>query len=405
MNQAVQTIYIDSTYNKIYAGGGFYEADSIRTNSIAVWDGFKWDSVGTGVRYGQYNRAITTFQGLIYSDGYFSPRGYNRGGKFNNVSWDTLGFGVDAQIYQLKEINGELWLSGQFTMAGGSACNMLAKYDGSNWSCMNFPYRIGGRVEDLLIYNNTIVIGGGYSDSAGYSVGISYFDGMQFRILGHPLYGSIAGIHEMVVYRGELYIAGFFLSSAGNEGNHIMRWDGSAWYDVGGGTDNEIYALSVFNDELYAGGVFEYAGGVHTGNLAKWNGTNWSQVTPSIISPAVFDIQFYNDEIYIGGGFRFIDSIPVNYIAKYALHTGIEDLQLNSQLSVYPNPSTNKLNIEIHSGNIQKISIYDLAGKMIKTISCQSSKQEIDISMLSPGLYFLDAISDQRTFRKRFVKN
>ncbi len=404
-NRPVQTIYIDSLNGKIYIGGEFYEADSTRANAIAVWDGLRWDSVGSGAKYGLYNYAITSYQGLIYSDGFFSTNLYNVSGKFNNGLWDTLGIGVNSHIHQFKEFNGELWASGMFNSAGGDSCLMLAKYDGFNWTCMNFPYIIGGRIEDFIFFNNTLICGGLFQDSTYNNIGISYFNGTQFEVLGHRLYGSIAGVHSMAIFHNELYIAGYFLSSSGNEGNHIMRWDGTAWYDVGGGTDNEIYALKVHNDELYVGGVFEYAGGVYTGNLAKWNGTNWLQVTPSIISPVVYDIQFHNDEIYIGGAFRFIDSIPVNYIAKYSLHTGIEDLQLNNQLSVYPNPSTNKLNIEINSGTIQKISIYDLTGKLIKTISTNTSKQELDISTLSPGLYFLDAVSDQRTFRKRFVKN
>jgi len=405
MDAYVQTIYIDSVNSKVYAGGYFHYADSIRANNIAAWDGVKWDSVGSGIQHSLYNFAITNYQGLLYSDGWFTSTQFpNFGGRYSNSVWDTLGFGVNGPIYQIKEINGELFFSGQFSQAGGSSCLMLAKYDGTNWSCLNFPYEVGGRVEDFLLYNDTLILGGVYDDIQG-GVNVSYFDGINFQILGHRIYGSIAGIHAMTIYNGDLYVGGYFLSSAGNEGNHIMRWDGTTWYDVGGGTDNEIFTLNVYNDELYVGGVFEYAGGVHTGNLAKWDGANWSQVTPSIISSVIYDIQFYNDEIYIGGAFRYVDSIPVNFIAKYALHTGINDLQTNNQLSVYPNPSANKLNIEISAGNIQKITIYDLTGKQIRTISCNTSKQEIDISTLSPGLYFLDAICDQLTFRKRFIKN
>ncbi|MBK8585826.1 MAG: T9SS type A sorting domain-containing protein [Bacteroidetes bacterium] len=54
---------------------------------------------------------------------------------------------------------------------------------------------------------------------------------------------------------------------------------------------------------------------------------------------------------------------------------------------------------------MKEIRLYELTGKQVRSISCNSSIQELDISTLSPGLYFLDAISDQRTFRKRFVKN
>ena len=403
MNRAVQTIYIDSVNNKIYAGGQFYEADSIRANCIAVWDGIKWDSVGTGARYGLYNNAITTFQGSLYSDGYYSPSGFNRGGKFNSVSWDTLGYGVNAQIFQMKDINGELWVSGIFNMAGNDSCKMLAKYDGTNWTCLNFPYEIGGRIEDFLIYNDTLICGGLFYDSLG--IHVAYFDGTNFQILGHRIYGSIAGISAMTIYKDNLYIAGYFLSAAGNEGNHIMRWDGSSWHDVGGGVDDEVYALNVYNDELYVGGVFQNAGGVHTGNLAKWNGITWSQVTPSIISPVIYDIQFRNDEIYIGGAFRYIDSIPVNFIAKHALNTNVNELINEVQLEVYPVPASEKLTVEITKSIIQKLNIKEVSGKLIKSNSCYAAKFEIDITALASGIYVIEAITEQGTLRKKFVKN
>ena len=104
---------------------------------------------------------------------------------------------------------------------------------------------------------------------------------------------------------------------------------------------------------------------------------------------------------------------PVNHIAKWVGGNYVDSCQSTigidefsfSNINLFPNPASNKLFIETNSGTIQKISIYDLTGKLIKTISTNTSKQELDISTLSPGLYFLDAVSDQRTFRKRFVKN
>jgi hypothetical protein len=406
MDQYVQTIYIDSGNNKIYAGGYFQYADSINVKNIAIWDGTKWDSLGAGDQGSLYCMSITSYQGQIYADGRFGGSQFaNFGGKFNQTNWDTLGFGVNGNLIQMKEINNELWVSGQFYKVDDDSCKMLAKYDGANWTCLNFPYEIGGRIEDFLIYNDTLVCGGLFSDSTNYHVGISYFNGSQFQILGHRLYGAIAGVHSMVIFRGELYIAGYFLASAGNEGNHIMRWDGSSWHDVGGGVDDEIYVLNVYNDELYAGGVFQNAGGVHTGNLAKWNGTTWSAVTSSIISPIIYDIQFYRDEIYIGGAFRYIDSINVNFIAKHALNTNVNELSNDVQLKVYPVPASEQLTVEITKSIIQRINVKDVSGKLIKSNSCYAAKIEIDIAAFASGIYFIEAISEQGTYRKKFVKN
>ena len=84
---------------------------------------------------------------------------------------------------------------------------------------------------------------------------------------------------------------------------------------------------------------------------------------------------------------------------------GLDEVLVNDLIDLFPNPSEDRLDIEINSGYIQKFSIWDLTGKLIKTISCNNSKLEIDVSNLSPGIYFLNGTSDQGTFRKRFVKN
>ncbi|MBK7430719.1 MAG: T9SS type A sorting domain-containing protein [Bacteroidetes bacterium] len=84
---------------------------------------------------------------------------------------------------------------------------------------------------------------------------------------------------------------------------------------------------------------------------------------------------------------------------------GVDEMGIDDLIEIFPNPTTDKLTIEINSSYIQKISICNLTGKLIKTISCNNSNLEIDVSNLSPGIYFLNGTSDQGTFRKRFVKN
>lgn len=82
----------------------------------------------------------------------------------------------------------------------------------------------------------------------------------------------------------------------------------------------------------------------------------------------------------------------------------IDDLNIDDLIELYPNPAASKLNIEIASGLIQEIVIYDLTGKLVQKISTNIAQLEIDISNLTCGLYFLSGLSEERTFRKRFVK-
>ncbi|MEO8088138.1 MAG: T9SS type A sorting domain-containing protein [Bacteroidota bacterium] len=407
LNNYVQSIYIDSTDSKVYAGGPFSQADSLRAIGITVWDGSNWDSLGNGLLYSQYNFTITKYQNQIYSDGGFvwhNP--YQHGGKFNGTNWDTLGNGSLGFIHKFHEFNGNLWASGDFIDLANDTCSVLSYWDGTDWHCLNAPYF--GHIDDFTFFNGQLIIAGNFFDSVS-RVGIAYFDGSQFQIMGHRIGGGFGNVHSIAVYRGELYIGGYFTQVEGNEGNHIMKWNGIGWEDVGGGMDSWIQCMSVYNDELYVGGAFTYAGGVLTGNLAKWNGTQWAAVTPSVISPIIYDLQFFNGELYIGGGFAYVDTIQVNYIAKYSGPLSVSDFS-KSSLDYYlaPNPSNYLLSVSFSSRLMQDaiLTTSDAIGceQFRVFIPSQTIRKEIDIRELASGIYFVTLENEIGSVTKKFIK-
>jgi len=129
--------------------------------------------------------------------------------------------------------------------------------------------------------------------------------------------GSACGVIALAVYNAELYVAGYFTNVAGVQTNHIAKWNGTAWSDVGGGVDNTCNALCVYNGELYAGGQFTTAGGVPANQIAKWNGTVWSAVGTTGMNNKVDAFAVYNAELYAGGYFSTADGIPCSNIAKW----------------------------------------------------------------------------------------
>ncbi|MBL1280348.1 MAG: T9SS type A sorting domain-containing protein [Fluviicola sp.] len=67
---------------------------------------------------------------------------------------------------------------------------------------------------------------------------------------------------------------------------------------------------------------------------------------------------------------------------------GIEELEAN--ITVYPNPVTNNLNLSTNSNEIEKIDIYSLDGKIILSEKLTS---KIDVSFLNSGVYILAAMN------------
>ncbi len=82
--------------------------------------------------------------------------------------------------------------------------------------------------------------------------------------------------------------------------------------------------------------------------------------------------------------------------------TGIKQLTTTTnreQVSVYPNPANNRLQVISGSARIILISIFDLQGKeMIKT-----KEKEIDISNLQEGFYFAHVKTSEGIFTKKII--
>jgi len=72
-------------------------------------------------------------------------------------------------------------------------------------------------------------------------------------------------------------------------------------------------------------------------------------------------------------------------------------LKPESEISVYPNPTTGYINILGSYGkSITSIQIYDIMGKELKFKMI--SKDIIDITILSRGIYFLKIEYDNKVF-------
>lgn len=73
-----------------------------------------------------------------------------------------------------------------------------------------------------------------------------------------------------------------------------------------------------------------------------------------------------------------------------------EDFPVNSdeQVFIYPNPVLDRFSIEFNTDKKTRFSLYDINGKLVYKCKNYRSKQQIDISNLSAGLYFLK-LNDQ----------
>src|SRR5690606_23265803 len=124
--------------------------------------------------------------------------------------------------------------------------------------------------------------------------------------------------------------------------------------------------------------------------------TSW---TPT--ESGTFTLAFHNNSPAIGTA--ALSMLLDNFVVTNELST---DNFLATQLSIYPNPSSDVINIT-NASNIllNGVEIIDLNGRVVKSAKFNGvSEAQVNISDLSAGMYLMNVSSDQGTTTKKIVK-
>ena len=89
---------------------------------------------------------------------------------------------------------------------------------------------------------------------------------------------------------------------------------------------------------------------------------------------------------------------------------GIKDASLSSNFSLYPNPTNDNLNVSLSNNKAENVSvkIINNIGQTVKTVSLGNStdiNQQIDLSDLNSGIYFVKTTVGNASSSKKLIKN
>jgi hypothetical protein len=191
-----------------------------------------------------------------------------------NGVWSAMA-GVTGTVYAIAQhpITKEIYIGGNFVNAGGDPnADYLAKWNGTAW--------------------------------------VSVFAGINTSVYALA-FDSV----------GNLYIGGAFENLGGDNGDRIVKWDGSSLSSLGTGLQSG-YAQTIIidnNNNIFVGGNFLTAGGVaNTVRIAKWDGSVWTPLSTGISNGLVYKIiSDKNGNLYIGGTFTNVGDANGNYIVKW----------------------------------------------------------------------------------------
>jgi len=309
---AVRKIVFDSI-GRIYAAGNFTKIGNVAANRIAMWDGTSWNPLGSGMTSSSGSISVATLAfdgaGNLYAAGTFTHAGgtaANNIAVWNGTSWSPVGSGTNGFISTIVfDRNGDLYAGGSFSTAGGISASRVAKWNGSSWSALGSG--TGGSWTNYVFAlaptpNGDLFVGGYFTSAGGVTANnIAKWNGSAWSALGSGCSGYVRGL--AVAQNGDLYATGSFITAGGITVNRVARWDGASWNPLGTGVSSTALggALAIgSNGDLYAAGTFTSAGGNPANRIAVWNGTAWSSLGSGIPHP-VFSVALHpSGAIYAG---------------------------------------------------------------------------------------------------------
>ena len=288
---------------------------------------------------------ITKSSGSYNTSGYEMTYGKNNEPIFKKpalYTWSSLGTGRNGTAGNVHAMavdgSGNIYVGGDFNLAGDIVVSHIAKWDGSSWSALtgggingvNYPVRA------IAISGSDVYVGGDFTFLSDGSTSANHIAKWNSATTTWSALGAgvTNGVYDVVYALGisgsNVYAGGIFEKLGDNltSANYIAKWNGSTWSAVTGdginGVMGWVYAIAISGSDVYVGGSFINLGnGSTTANrIAKWNGSTWSVLTDvgiTGVNGTVNAIAINGTDVFVGGGFATLGdgTTAAKYIAKW----------------------------------------------------------------------------------------
>lgn len=332
-------LYSDSISNQLFVGGRFKEVNNQTQWGIATYNGSQWGQLGSGIddssltsRPAKTTSIIRYGSDIIVGGWFAKAGGLNTPAlaKWDGNSWDTVPGALMKPLDIVNDMlvfNNELFVCGAFDSVGNTPANSIAKWNGSTWTAIGPNYAFvpqGVSLNKMCVYRGNLYVIGWFQDTSGNFCRMAKWNGSTWYFYTNS-FTNVFAFNDLVVYQDKLYVAGLFSMPGMKCG--IMSWNDTVWSGVGGGVqaivnpNPEIIEFAIHNNKLFCVGNFEQLGGTPAGGLASWDGTNWCGYDTYFAinnqDVGATNIVFYRDTLYVGGGFETVDGDSIKYIAQW----------------------------------------------------------------------------------------
>lgn len=396
---------------RLYAFGRIDSIDGIAINHTAYWDGYMWFSMGSGVVSPSVLCAATHNSNLVVG-GYFQSSWWQQGPDFlaawDGVTWSTVGNGVHGPVIGMSSLNGALYVCGGLDSAGGQPTSRMAYFDTLGWHAVLLnQLPAASTLSSIIEHEGSLIIAGNFDSTNGCHE-IAQLNGDTLLPLGPGILGD-AWVNDMVVYDGDLYVAGYFFQGAGNPATGVMKWDGTSWSDPFPGVayTNQAKDFDVFDGKLYIAGPVRPYGDTaqYPYTVARYDGTELCLLARGNTSPmrvaANDDFLFVAPNSIDPNGYnqcplmRFDLSFPFD--TCMTIIQGLDHHPVEPAFTLFPNPSEGMLTVgsSLVQGAVS-IRVQDATGRVVHVVN-GTHQRTFDLDHLASGPYWVTLTSEDGT--------
>lgn len=301
--------------NELYAVGSFTNISGNTCMHVASWDGDinGWAPAGIGVPGLLFDMEVHNSELFIAGGFNASAPNYSMNiTKFDGTNYSECGVGLGStseKVYCLASYNGEIYAGGDFQYSGGTLVNGIAKWDGvsNEWSPVSTGIAGGAAsVYEMVVHNGNLYIAGDFTTAGGVSCSnIAMWNGITFSALGSGVNDEVNALYSDGTI---LYIGGKFTNAGGNSESLVATWDGSQWGSLNSGLSTNPPGAAVldfceYEGNIIAGGLFDSDLSSNTLNgLGVWNGTSWSTMGMGF-NGYVIALENAFNKLCVGGSF------------------------------------------------------------------------------------------------------
>lgn len=232
-------------------------------------------------------------------------------------------------------------------------------------------------------------------------------------------YGNNEEIIDLLEYNNSYYIIGNSNSSGRTDSHgHYDAW--IVQTDLNGNYINDFSFGSSENDLIYgavatANGIFISGQSESSHSTDGWimqiDG-NGSVITSQLIGGSEYDIlrdiAVREDAIFITGtSFSSDGDMTQNFGESDILVAKLDDSkrEIPQQIQIFPNPAADNITLVLDKIGIEKITIYNAMGQIVRTIVANNFFQEqVNISDWTPGVYTVEISSNNELIQSQFIK-